>query len=130
MYRTEGVGSRIRPELPLRLGCGGVNLYAGFFLLTDPARFYTYVPSWLSRIADAVASVDAYLRLQGVGEVMIAIGLLGWFFPRWCVRLASTLLAVEMMLILLFVGVDTVLFRNIGILGAALSLLVSSYQDM
>ena len=35
---------------------------------------------------------------------MIAIGLLGWFFPRWCVRVASTLLTVEMMLILLFVG--------------------------
>jgi hypothetical protein len=122
-------GPRIRPEWPLRLGCGCVNLYAGFFLLTDPAHFYTYVPSWLSRVANAVASVDAYLRLQGVGEVMIAIGLLGWFFPRWCVRLASTLLAVEMMLILLCGGVDAVLFRNIGILGAALSLLISSYQD-
>ena len=88
------------------------------------------MPGWLSRVANAVASVDAYLRLQGIGEVMIAIGLLGWFFPRWCVRLASTLLAVEMMLILLFVGVDAVLFRNIGILGAALSLLISSYQDI
>ena len=121
---------RIRSEWPLRLGCGCVNLYAGFFLLTDPVRFHTYVPGWLSRVANAFASVDAYLRLQGVGEVMIAIGLLGWFFPRWCVRLASTLLTVEMMLILLFVGVDVVLFRNIGILGAALSLLISSYQDM
>ena len=121
---------RIRPEWPLRLGCGCVNLYAGFFLLTDPSRFYTYVPSWLSRITNAVASVDVYLRLQGVGEVMIAIGLLGWFFPRWCMRLASTLLVAEMMLILFFVGVDVVLFRNIGILGAAISLLISSYQDM
>ena len=89
-----------------------------------------YVPGWLSRVANAVASVDTYLRLQGIGEVMIAIGLLGWFFPRWCVRLASMLLTVEMMLILLFVGVDAVLFRNIGLLGAALSLLISSYQDM
>jgi hypothetical protein len=121
---------RICPEWPLRLGCGGVNLYAGFFLLTDPARFYTYVPSWLSHVANAVASIDAYLRLQGLGEVIIAIGMLGWFFPRWCVRVASTLLTVEMLLILLFVGVDTVMFRNIGILGAALSLLISSYQDM
>jgi len=119
---------RIRSELPLRLGCGCVNLYAGFFLLTDPARFYSYVPVWLSHIANAVASVDAYLRLQGIGEVMIAIGLLGWFFPRWCVRLASTLLAVEMMLILLFVGVDAVVFRNRGLLGAARSLLIIAYQ--
>jgi hypothetical protein len=120
---------RIGPEWPLRLGCGCVNLYAGFFLLTDPARFYTYVPVGLSRGASAVASVDAYLRLQGIGELLIALGLVGWFFPRWCVRLASMLLTVEMTLILLLVGVDAVLFRNLGLLGAALSLVISSYQD-
>ena len=120
---------RIGPAWPLRLGCGCVNLYAGFFLLTDPARFYTYVPVWLSRVASAVASVDAYLRLQGIGELLIALGLVGWFFPRWCVRLASLLLTIEMTLILLFVGVDAVLFRNLGLLGAALSLVMSSYQE-
>jgi hypothetical protein len=120
---------RMQAEWPLRLGCGCVNLYAGFFLLTDPVRFYTYVPGWLSHVANAVASVDTYLRLQGIGEIIIAVGLLGWFFPRWCVRLASTLLTVEMLLILLCVGVNAVTFRNIGILGAALALLLSSYQD-
>src|SRR5262245_22448229 len=121
--------TRIRTEWPLRLGCGFVNLYAGFFLLTDPARYYKYVPGWLSHIANMVASVDAYLRLQGIGELMIATCLLGWFFPRWCVRVASTLLTVEMTLILICTGVDAVTFRNIGLLGAALSLLMSLYQE-
>jgi hypothetical protein len=115
---------RIRTEWPLRLGCGLVNLYAGFFLLTEPALFTKYVPGWFSQMTNAVASVDVYLRLQGLGEIIIALGLLGWFFPRWCVCLASTLLTVEMILILLFVGVDAVTFRNIGVLGAALSLLI------
>ena len=68
---------RIRTEWPLRLRWGCVNLYAGFLLLTDPARFYKYIPGWLTRVVSTVASVDVYLRLQGVGEVMIAIGLLG-----------------------------------------------------
>jgi hypothetical protein len=112
------------------LGCGLVNLYAGFFLLTDPVRFYKYVPGWLSRVANVMASVDAYLRLQGIAEIIIALCLLGWFFPRWCVRVASTLLTIEMMLILLFVGVNDVTFRNIGILGTALALLISSFQDI
>ena len=111
------------------MGCGCVNLYAGFFLLTDPARFYPHVPGWLSRVANAVASVDVYLRLQGIGEVMIAIGLLGWFFPRWCVRVAATLLTVQMTLILIFSGVDAVTFRNIGLVGAALALLISLYEE-
>jgi hypothetical protein len=121
---------RIRTEWPLRMGCGCVNLYAGFFLLTEPALFYKYVPGWLSHGAEAVASVDVYLRLQGLGELTIALGLLGWFFPRWCVRLASAPLTGEMMLILLCVGVDAVTFRNIGLLGAALALLISSSQDI
>src|SRR2546428_10409044 len=121
---------RIRSELPLRLGCGCVNLYAGFFLLTDPARYYRYVPNWLSHVANAVASVDTYLRLQGIGEIIIALCLLGWFFPRWCVRVASTLLTVEMTLILVCTGVDAVTFRNMGLVGAALALLLSAYQDI
>ena len=122
--------TRIRTEWPLRLGCGFVNLYSGFFLLTDPVRYYKYVPGWLSHVANAVASVDAYLRLQGIGEMMIAICLLGWFFPRWCVRVAAMLLTVEMTLILIFTGVDAITFRNIGLVGAALALLISSYEEI
>lgn len=69
-------------EWALRLGCGFVNLYAGFYLITDPARYHKFVPWWLNRIATSIASVDAYLRLQGTGELLIASVLLGWFFPK------------------------------------------------
>jgi len=120
----------IRTEWPLRLGCGLVNLYSGFVLLTDPIRYYKYVPAWLSYIANAVVSLDAYLRLQGIGEMLIATCLLGWFFPRWCVRMASMLFAAQMTLILVFAGVDGVTFRNIGLVGAALALLISTYQEV
>ena len=122
--------TRIRTEWPLRLGCGFVNLYSGFFLLTDPIRYYKYVPGWLSHVANGVVSLDAYLRVQGIGEMMIAIGLLGWFFPRWCVRLAAMLFTVQMTVILIFAGVDAVTFRNIGLVGAALALLISLYEEI
>ena len=122
--------TRIRTEWPLRLGCGFVNLYSGFFLLTDPIRYYKYVPDWLSHVANAVTSLDAYLRLQGIGEMMIAICLLGWFFPRWCVRVAAMLFTVQMTVILIFAGVDAVTFRNIGLVGAALALLISLYEEI
>jgi len=122
--------TRIRTEWPLRLGCGFVNLYSGFFLLTDPIRYYKYVPGWLSHVANAVTSLDAYLRLQGIGEMMIAICLLGWFFPRWCVRVAAMLFTVQMTVILIFAGVDAVTFRNIGLVGAALALLISLYEEI
>ena len=122
--------TRIRTEWPLRLGCGFVNLYSGFFLLTDPVRYYKYVPGWLSHVTNAVTSLDAYLRLQGIGEMMIAICLLGWFFPRWCVRVAAMLFTVQMTVILIFAGVDAVTFRNVGLVGAALALLISSYEEI
>jgi predicted acyltransferase len=106
-----------------------VNLYSGFFLVTDPQRYYKYVPEWMRSFANVIASLDAYLRIQGIGEMMIAMCLLGWFFPRWCVRIAAILLTAEMMLILLFVGVDAVTFRNMGLVGAALALLSISYEE-
>ena len=121
---------KIGTEWPIRVGCGFVNLYSGFFLLTDPQRYYKYVPGWLSSVANAIASLDAYLRLQGIGEMMIAMGLLGWFFPRWCVRSAAILLTVEMTFILIFVGVDAVTFGNTGLVRAALALLSSSYEEI
>ena len=121
--------TKIGTEWPIRVGCGFVNLYSGFFLVTDPQRYYKYVPGWLSSFANVIVSLDAYLRLQGIGEMMIAMCLLGWFFPRWCVRIAAILLTAEMTLILLFVGVDAVTFRNMGLVGAALALLSISYEE-
>src|ERR1043166_6414668 len=99
---------KIGTEWPIRVGCGFVNLYSGFFLLTDPQRYYKYVPDWLNHVANAFASLDSYLRLQGIGEMIIAIFLFGWFLPRWCVRIAAVLLTLEMTLILIFAGVDAV----------------------
>lgn len=119
----------IPTALPLRIGCAFVNLYAGFYLVTDPARYHKFVPNWLNAISESVASVDTYLRIQGVGEILIAMTLLCWFMPKWAVRLAASTLALEMTLILLFIGVDSVTFRNVGLLGAALALVIESYQE-
>lgn len=115
---------RTYAEWPLRLGCGLVNLYASYFLLTDPARYHKYVPAWLANATNGVASIDAYLQLQGLGELTIAILLISWLFPRWCVRAGATLHALQMTLILAFIGVNSETFRNVGLLGAALSLMV------
>ena len=62
--------------------------------------------------------------------MMIGICLLGWFFPRWCVRMAAMLFTVQITLILIFSGVDAVTFRNIGLVGAALALLISLYEGI
>lgn len=116
-------------EWPLRLGLGFVNAYAGYFLVTDPARYYKFVPWWLKDASNAVASLDLYLQMQGVAELFIAIGLWCWFLPKWCGRLAAAMLALEMTLILVFIGVDAVTFRNVGLAGAAIGLFMELMQS-
>jgi len=54
----------------------------------------------------------------------------GMVFSPWCLRMAAMLLTAGMMLILVFAGVDAVTFRNIGLVGAAVALLMSSYQEI
>ena len=120
---------RMPVEWPLRIGCGFVNLYAGFYLVTDPTRYHRFVPGWLTWVCNSLASVDVYLRIQGIGELMIALTLFAWFAPRWAVRAASLTLAFEMTLILFFIGIDGVTFRNVGLLGAAVSLVLATYSE-
>ena len=67
----------------------------------------------------SVASVDAYLVARGLGELAIGVVELGRFFPRRIVRIAAVALALEMALIVIFIGVDSVTLRNVGVLGAA-----------
>ena len=100
----------------------------GIFPLTDLARFHTYIPGWLSRVANAVASVDTYLRLQGVGEVMIAIGLLGWFLLVCASGINAAYGRNDAHSALCWSRCGTVSQHRPS--GAALSLLISSYQDM
>ena len=113
---------KISPEVPLRLGLGLMYLYSGYDLIANPRHWYGFIPQWLSRAATEVASVEAYLRAQGIGELFIGVLLLAWFLPRRVGAAAAFGAALEMGLILIFVGIDPITFRDIGLLGAALTL--------
>ncbi len=71
--------------------------------------------------------MDVYLKVQGLGELIIGFLFLTWFFGKWGLRTASILASLEMTLIILLVGVDLITFRDIGLLGAALAILVISF---
>ena len=104
-------------------------LYSGFDLFYYPYHWYGFVPKWFSQITNQVASVDAYLRFQGIGEFIIGLLFLAWFGGKWGVRIASVLAALEMALIIVFVGIDPITFRDIGLLGAAAALMVISLAN-
>lgn len=121
--------NKINPALPLRIGLGVMYLYSGYDLIANPQHWYGFVPRWLSQGVTQVASVETYLRLQGVGELLLGILFLAWFLPHGFLRLAALVAVAEMALILLFVGIDPITFRDLGVLGAAVSLLVISRRE-
>lgn len=119
----------IHPELPLRLGLGLMYLYSGWDIIANPRHWYGFVPRWFSQTVAQLGPIDNYLRLQGSVEIVIGLLFLAWFLRRSAVRLVSQVAAAEMALILLFVGIDPITFRDIGLLGAALAMLVISRRD-
>lgn len=64
------------------------------------------------------------MRFQGGGELLMGLLLLIWFTPRWALVAVSGLATLEMLAILMMVGIDVVTFRDMGLLGASLSLVL------
>lgn len=121
---------KLNPEWSLRLGLGLMYLYSGYDLFYNPRHWYGFVPQWFSRLLGGELSViNAYLRLQGAGEFIIGLLFLAWFSGVRGVRIAAALAVLEMALILLFVGIDPITFRDIGLLGGAIALLIMSFQS-
>ena len=117
--------SRIKPEWALRIGLGLMYLYSGFDLFYNPARWRGFAPGWISR----AIPVDIFLRTQGIGEIILGLLFLAWFSGRIGVLIASALSAFEMFLILIFVGVNPITFRDVGLLGAAIASLSLGFKN-
>lgn len=110
-------------EWSLRLGLVAMFGYSGTDILLHPTAWYWAVrelPAFVRDIINTVG-IDTYLKLQGASEVLFALVFLLWVWPRLA-RIVALLAAVEMALILLMVGIDSITFRDFGPLGAALAL--------
>lgn len=119
---TKNFPYNLHPAAPLRVGLGLMFLYSGYDLIANPFHWYGFVPQWFSRFVTPLVPMEQYLRLQGTGEIILGLLLLAWFLPPWIARLAAAAAAAEMLGILLFVGLDPITFRDIGLLGAAVAL--------
>lgn len=113
------------PEWVLRLGFGCMFLYSGIDLIRHPTGWYWAVrplPWAVQSIINNQIGIDQYLRAQGAIELLFALVFFAWFAPRWIVLVVSILVALEMGVILLLVGVIGDTFRDIGLLGGAIAL--------
>lgn len=121
---------KIHPAWALRIGLGTMYLYSGYDLFYHPTSWIWAVPKWYAYIVTSVFSLEMYLRFQGIMELVIGLLFIAWFFGTWGVRVGAIFATVEFLFILIFVGVDLITFRDIGLLGAALALLImTTHRD-
>lgn len=115
-------------EWSLRIGLGLMYSYSGVDFLRHPTAWHWAITPLPNFIKGPIMMIglDRYLMLQGLGELALALIFFIPFLPRVLLKIAAALAAFEMASILLFVGIDAITFRDIGLLGAAVSLLFMS----
>jgi hypothetical protein len=114
----------ISPVLPLRVGLGIMYAYSGMDLLRNPDNWIAFIPGWLMDIIVNIISLEIFLRVQGAIELVFAVSFLLFFLPNWWVRMTAIFSAIEMLSILVLTGVDLVTFRDFGLLGASVALII------
>lgn len=119
----------VKPEWVLRVGLGVMYIYSGLNIFSNPSAWHSFVPQWFEMLWNNIGPIEIFLKIQGLGELMLGLLFLAWFSGKRGVFFASLLASLEIFLILLFVGVDLVTFRDIGVFSAALSLLIISWPE-
>ncbi len=105
-------------------------LYSGYHLMAHPRAWYWVLPYWLREIIAQIIPLDGYLRMQGALEIFMALVLLAWFAKPPLVKLVALLSTLEFLTIFILAFLPfsevnfSITFRDIGLLGAALALLI------
>ena len=123
---------KIAPEWPLRLGLGIMYLWSGIDITLYPTAWYwalRSLPQNLQGFVTASVSIDTFFRLQGVSEILLAFLLLAWFLPRIFPLFAALVATLEFAAILAFLPINAITFRDIGLLGGALTLFLIILKD-
>lgn len=122
--KMQSLFSKISAVWILRIFLGLMYLYSGIDIVAHPTAWYWAIrplPAFFQQGINIIG-IDSFLSLHGAVEIVLALVLLLWFSPRWLVRLVAVWSALEMAAILVFTGIDAITFRDIGLLGASLSL--------
>lgn len=119
----------------LRFSLGTMYLYSGYNLVAYPSAWYWVLPYWLREIIVQVIHPDTYVRMQGVLEIFMALVLLAWFVKPPMVKLVSLLSTLEFLIIFTLALIPfseanfLITFRDIGLFGAALALLIITFSQ-
>lgn len=102
--------------LVLRVSLGLVFLWIGTDILRHPETWIGYLPASLPFGVPR----EVGLKLNGVFDVLLGVMLMVRVFPKTMAALA----ALHLIGVLATTGLDAVVIRDVGLLGASLALLV------
>lgn len=106
--------------LLLRVGLAFVFIFAGVAALSNPSNWIGYIPTWVSHMLPF--SVETFLKIHAGTDILIGVLLLFGVWLRW-VALVGALFLLS---IVILSGIDEVTFRDVGLIGALLSIAVTS----
>lgn len=119
-----------QPEVFLRLGLGLTFLWSGYNHYTNPENWIGFLeqfPSWILDPIAPYATLEQLLLGQGILEMIFGLIFILWFIPHGIVKLVSFIVVLELAFILWLIGIDSVTFRDIGLLGASLAVFAGLY---
>lgn len=105
-------------------------VYSGVNLILHPKSWTWAVPEWFSQFVTAYLALDFYIQLQGGIELLIALIFLIPFLKGRIVLLFAILSSLELLFILVFSPQFSIIFRDIGILGASTTLCLIIWHSL
>ena len=118
---------KISPEWTLRIGFAAMYLYSGVSIFNAPQDWVWAIPSWFSGTITSLGfGVETYLKAQAIGEVVFALAFLAWFLGPAVLETISILAVIETAGVLLLgeTGINSITFRDLGILGGLIALVI------
>ena len=97
-------------------GLGIVFLWIGLDILVHPNSWIGFLPATIP----GGISRELALQINGVLDAMLGVLLI----LRWWQKLAAAIAVIHLISILITNGIDAVVIRDIGLLGAAIGLLL------
>ncbi|MEK7193528.1 MAG: hypothetical protein AAB652_01945 [Patescibacteria group bacterium] len=117
---------KISAEWVLRIFFAWMYLYSGVDIIQNPKSWTWAVPIWFNNFITQFMPIETYMRIQGVGEIIFALAFLAWFLKPVFLKYIALLASFEMAGILFLgkTGIDSITFRDIGLLGGLIALAI------
>lgn len=113
---------KIKIEWILRISLGLMYLYSGIDLMMHPKSWTWAAPWWFSKLVTPFVPLDIYLQFQGGIELVMAFIFLALFIRGRTILLVALFSSLELLFILLFSPQFATTFRDLGVLGASVTL--------